>query len=52
MVQRVKEVTWLRKRLVQGDTSTYETYSSIRLRKFNEMVFDHFLRHEKDLWLM
>ncbi|KHG16191.1 hypothetical protein F383_23253 [Gossypium arboreum] len=30
----------------------YRTYSSIRLRKFNDIVFDHVLRHEKSLWLM
>ncbi|KHG22021.1 hypothetical protein F383_27586 [Gossypium arboreum] len=33
-------MSWLRKRLVRGDTDMYETYSSTRLRKFNEMVFN------------
>ncbi|KHG13270.1 hypothetical protein F383_17502 [Gossypium arboreum] len=45
-------MTWLRKRLVRGGTGTYGTYSSITLRKFDEMVLDHFLRHEKGFWLM
>ncbi|KHF98396.1 hypothetical protein F383_37474 [Gossypium arboreum] len=45
-------MTWLRKRLVRGDIGTYRTYSSIRLRKSSDMVFDHVLRNAKGLWLI
>ncbi|KHG18194.1 hypothetical protein F383_09798 [Gossypium arboreum] len=34
-------MSWMRKRLVQGNTGMYRTYSSTTLRKFNEMVFNH-----------
>ncbi|KHG14761.1 Imidazole glycerol phosphate synthase subunit HisF [Gossypium arboreum] len=42
-------MTCLRKRLVRGGIGTYGTYLSIALRKINEMLMNHVLRHDRKI---